>query len=140
VLKVILCVLSVFSVGFASAGTPFFKCESPDGKITFSATILEQPFVCKDLIQEAYAKSESDIRRYNARVMQLKKYRTDFQKNLKVGDYSYDGLVIEVKRPIAKIQTRNAEKWFKIDELMPQDYLERSQRLRLEAGDGEAQK
>lgn len=36
---------------------------------------------------------------------------------LKVGDETNCGLVIEVKSPIAKIQTNVGEKWFKIDRL-----------------------
>jgi TPR repeat protein len=40
-----------------------------------------------------------------------------FRKALKVGDSSHCGLVIEVKPPIAKIQTMAGERWLKIEQL-----------------------
>ncbi len=42
-----------------------------------------------------------------------------WQKTLKTGDESNCGLVIEVKRPIAKIQTASGERWLKVEQLYP---------------------
>jgi hypothetical protein len=43
-----------------------------------------------------------------------------FQKDLKVGDVAQQGLIIEVKRPIARVQTAERERWYRIDKLLPQ--------------------
>lgn len=42
-----------------------------------------------------------------------------FRKSLQTGDESNCGLVIEVKRPIAKIQTASGERWLKVEQLYP---------------------
>jgi hypothetical protein len=42
-----------------------------------------------------------------------------FRENLKIGDRASAGLVIDVKPPIARIQTSTNERWFRIDELQP---------------------
>ncbi|VAW73819.1 hypothetical protein MNBD_GAMMA12-3695, partial [hydrothermal vent metagenome] len=42
-----------------------------------------------------------------------------FRTIVKVGSRSHCGLVIEVKRPIAKIQTRIGERWLRINQLYP---------------------
>lgn len=42
-----------------------------------------------------------------------------FRDGLRIGDRSAAGLVIDVKPPIAKIQTATGERWFRIDELQP---------------------
>lgn len=42
-----------------------------------------------------------------------------FRETIKVGDDSSEGLVIEVKRPIVKIQTNRGQRWFRIDEIAP---------------------
>lgn len=42
-----------------------------------------------------------------------------WRKTLKTGDESNCGLVIEVKRPIAKIQTASGERWLKVGQLYP---------------------
>jgi hypothetical protein len=44
---------------------------------------------------------------------------TRFREGLRIGDRSVAGLVIDVKPPIAKIQTATGERWFRIDELQP---------------------
>jgi TPR repeat protein len=42
-----------------------------------------------------------------------------FRKALKTGDESHCGLVIEVKPPIAKVQTMVGEMWLKVEQLFP---------------------
>jgi len=43
----------------------------------------------------------------------------EFRKELKRGDVSSFGLVIEVKKPLAKVQTQYNERWYRIDQLEP---------------------
>lgn len=42
-----------------------------------------------------------------------------FRERLKIGDRTSAGLVIEVRPPIARVQTDRGERWFRIDELYP---------------------
>lgn len=44
---------------------------------------------------------------------------SSFRDKLKIGDRATIGLVIDVKPPIAKIQTATTERWYRIDELLP---------------------
>jgi TPR repeat protein len=48
------------------------------------------------------------------------KVATDFRSTLKVGSDSHCGLVIEVKPPIARVQSMIGEVWLKIEQLFPQ--------------------
>ena len=43
----------------------------------------------------------------------------EFRKTVKVGDDTHCGLAIEVKTPIAKVQTAIGELWMKIAQLYP---------------------
>lgn len=52
--------------------------------------------------------------------LQLEQRAVAFRKSLNTGDESNCGLVIEVKRPIAKIQTESGEHWLKVEQLYPQ--------------------
>jgi uncharacterized protein len=45
---------------------------------------------------------------------------SEFRKELKVGSDSHCGLVIEVKPPIARVQSMIGEVWLKIEQLFPQ--------------------
>lgn len=45
---------------------------------------------------------------------------TSFRRIVKVGDDSHCGLVIELKRPLIKIQTIAGERWFKISQIYPE--------------------
>lgn len=60
---------------------------------------------------------ENQIKRQQQ--MQREKLAKLFRKNISIGDDSHCGLVIEVKKPIVKIQTVSGEKWFKIKQLYP---------------------
>ena len=42
-----------------------------------------------------------------------------FRTNLKLGDDNHCGLVVEVKKPIVKVQAAIGEKWLKIDQIYP---------------------
>lgn len=46
----------------------------------------------------------------------------DFWSGMKVGDKTHVGMVIEVKAPIAKIQTQGKEQWYEIEALLPKDF------------------
>jgi len=72
---------------------------------------------------------EESNRRYAEGKAELDRGAALFRKGLKVGDRTNLGLVIEIKRPIAKVQTRNGESWFRIEELTPDDYHQRSKEL-----------
>jgi TPR repeat protein len=48
------------------------------------------------------------------------KVASDFRNTLKVGSDSHCGLVIEVKPPIARVQSMIGEVWLKIEQLFPQ--------------------
>jgi hypothetical protein len=41
------------------------------------------------------------------------------QTKLKVGDNTHCGMVIEIKRPVIKIQTMVGERWFKVNQIYP---------------------
>jgi TPR repeat protein len=43
----------------------------------------------------------------------------DFRLRLDVGTETQYGMIIEMKRPIAKVQTKTGERWFKVGELLP---------------------
>jgi hypothetical protein len=43
----------------------------------------------------------------------------EYRKSLQSGSDSHCGLVIEVKPPIAKVQTMIGEMWFKIEQIYP---------------------
>jgi len=42
-----------------------------------------------------------------------------FRQKLAVGDQTHCGMVIELKRPIVKVQTFDGEKWFRVAQLFP---------------------
>jgi TPR repeat protein len=44
----------------------------------------------------------------------------EFRRQLAVGNDSHCGLIVEVKGPIAKVQTMIGEMWLKVDQLFPQ--------------------
>jgi hypothetical protein len=43
-----------------------------------------------------------------------------FRSKLDVGTETQNGMIIEMKRPIVKVQTKAGERWFKVDELFPE--------------------
>jgi hypothetical protein len=54
-----------------------------------------------------------------SRITSLATQISNFRTGLDVGDDSNCGLVIEVKKPVVKVQTSQGEHWLKIEELYP---------------------
>ncbi len=93
----------------SAAQAEIFKCVKPDG-VAFFDDKKHPSLSCTSMNLESDEKAlkptgKSEILR--------------FRKNLKIGDRTQHGLVIEVRRPIAKIQTAFDERWFRIDSLLP---------------------
>lgn len=61
------------------------------------------------------AKQVAEAQRITARNDAASKFRT----TIKAGDDTHCGLVIEVKKPIVKIQTSIGERWLKINQVFP---------------------
>lgn len=98
----------------SAAQAEIYKCWKPDGIVFFSdnpksslscTSMNLEPMIINEPVRHTKPSSKSEILR--------------FRKHLKVGDRTLYGLVIEVKRPIAKIQTVNGEQWFRIEALLP---------------------
>jgi TPR repeat protein len=53
------------------------------------------------------------------RELKAKKRNQDFRAKLKAGDNTHCGMVIEIRRPLLKIQTMAGDKWFKVDKIFP---------------------
>lgn len=83
----------------------------------FTSTDKEKFNSAKNL--EATANKDASQRRYVDQQEQRKLLIAQFRKNIKPGDYSSMGLIVEVKPPIAQIQTNDVLKWVRIDELLP---------------------
>lgn len=61
---------------------------------------------------------DSDSAADNQVALVEKRY-SDFRKSIASGNDTHCGMVIEVKRPLIKIQTLIGEKWFKLEQLFP---------------------
>jgi hypothetical protein len=46
----------------------------------------------------------------------------NFRRALKIGDESHCGLVVEIQRPVAKVQAMIGEVWLKVEQLHPKGY------------------
>jgi hypothetical protein len=46
----------------------------------------------------------------------------NFQRNIVVGTMAKQGLVIELRPAICLVQTPKAQRWFRADELLPEDW------------------
>lgn len=97
--KCLAVLLAIATTGAASAGQ-LFKCTAPDGQVIYINQPTRNGSSCI-----ALTPSKADIDK--------------FRKNLKPGDTANKGLVIEVKPPLAKVQTVDSERWFRIDQLEP---------------------
>ena len=51
--------------------------------------------------------------------LKAKKRIQDFRAKLKVSDNTHCGMIIEIKKPLMKIQTMAGDKWFKVDKIFP---------------------
>ncbi len=65
--------------------------------------------------QQKSSKAEQQRNAYELR----EKLGLAFRSSLKIGSESHCGLVVEIKAPIAKIESSIGEKWLKIDQLYP---------------------
>jgi hypothetical protein len=90
-----------------------YKCQSDSGQVTYTRTkpapLSRDAVECEKLTRDNPASSK------NSEIDSILK----FQKNLKIGDYTSNGLVIDVKPPIAKVQIGDSERWYRIDTLKP---------------------
>lgn len=82
----------------------------------------------KEIEADTYRKSDArkkqeaaDLEEYRAanRQAALLKKLPAYRAKLAVGDDTHCGMVIEIKRPIVKVQTVVGEKWFKVVQLFP---------------------
>lgn len=121
-----------FGVLFLAASQAYgqlYKCDHPDGTKTYTNKVLDPPIKCADLMVLRAQREEESNRRYSEAMAALGRDAALFRKGLKIGDRTNLGLVIEIKRPIAKIQARDGETWFRIEDLAPIDYHQRSKDL-----------
>lgn len=75
--------------------------------------------------KEQIAKQKAEKEKQRSEAIRLTEKRIsqapEFRQNLSIGDMTTFGMVIDINRPIAKIQTKDSnEKWFKIDQLLPE--------------------
>lgn len=77
------------------------KCLAGDNQLTY--TDRPSDIGLRECVRITWSRSEMAV----------------FQKTLAVGSRTRDGLVIEIKLPIAKVQTQTGERWFRVDELAP---------------------
>lgn len=127
VLRYLAC--GILVVASSLAYGQLYKCDNPDGTTTFSNQVLGPPSKCVDLIALRAKREAEANRRYEEAKAELDREMASFRKGLKVGDRTDFGLVIEVKRPIAKIQARDGETWFRIADLDPPGHLKRRMNL-----------
>lgn len=71
----------------------------------------------KDTLSELREKAEQEVRRNE--MLALKSEITTYRENLKSGDDSHCGLVIEVKETVVMIQTMVGQSWIKVNEIYP---------------------
>lgn len=88
----------------ASAFADVYKCPDEDGQVTYSSKRESER--CEFVASESISPKQISA-------------APAFRAKLKIGDMTTMGLVVEVKRPIAKIQTDRGERWYRIDALFP---------------------
>ena len=106
----------------------FWNCKDKDGKT--SLTNLEKDTIGKDcvMVQKQRLTVVPSTRPSNdpspaTRYAKDSAYRTQvdsFRASLKPGDKTDQGLVIEVKAPIVRVQRPQGEHWVRVEELFPQ--------------------
>ena len=106
----------------------FWNCKDKDGKT--SLTNLEKDTIGKDcvMVQKQRLTVAPSARPANAtspatRYAKDSAYRTQvdsFRASLKPGDKTDQGLVIEVKAPIVRVQRPQGDHWLRVEELFPQ--------------------
>ena len=97
-----------------SPDNPKLRVISPEGGPGCQYLASQPPGACRALaipVQSSAPAAAADTPQSDA--------TADFRKRLKIGDRTSAGLVIDIKPPIARIQTATTERWFRIDELQP---------------------
>jgi TPR repeat protein len=110
--------LKTYRKAFASAKTSndllkvgmVYLDDDPEGLVAKSTPILMK------LQREEAKKEEAEAKKQQAAI---KKKQQKFQAKIKAGDDTHCGMIIEVKKPVVKIQTMVGGKWFKITQLYP---------------------
>lgn len=87
-----------------------YEYDDPD-KLVPKAIIKYNQLLAKRGL-EALRKAESDKRKCNEQL-------ATWRHSLKIGDQTNLGMVIEIKKPILKVQTFLGERWFNINQLYP---------------------
>ena len=106
----------------------FWNCKDKDGKT--SLTNLEKDTIGKEcvMVQRQRLTVVPSTRPSSnsspaARYAKDSAYRTQvdsFRASLKPGDRTDQGLVIEVKAPIVRVQREKGDHWLRVEELFPQ--------------------
>lgn len=74
---------------------------------------------CTNVSERLRAREGQIDKREKAVRATLEKYAPSFRRDLKPGDESTDGLIVEVRPKIALVQTGTTAKWLRIDKLLP---------------------
>jgi hypothetical protein len=108
--------LAVFTIAitFSQSYADIWECTEPGGGKRFDTKPTPE-FDCKQLTSTPPIPASSP----SPKPLTTQQIAT-FRNNIKIGDHAALGLVIEVKKPIAKLQLwRGGERWFQIDQLAP---------------------
>jgi len=91
-----------------------YEFDDPDGLIGKAKTNLDRLWAkeSEKEFKKAESKAAAEKRKFKAKV-------ASFRERLKIGDFTNAGMVVEVRRPIVKIQTILGEHWFNIKQLYP---------------------
>lgn len=103
---VVICAITAYATA-APAIADMWECDEPGGGKRFTQ-IEADAAGCKQLTitpKPLTAEQKQKI--------------LEFRGSIKSGIYSSIGLVVEVKRPIALVQTRIGQRWYRVDELFP---------------------
>lgn len=87
-----------------------------DGEFIKRGRIVKKEKLVFESPEQAYLKAEESA---NKERVERNVKNQNFRKKLKVGDYCSKGLVVEIKNPLANVQTTNGLKWYRIDNLYP---------------------
>ncbi len=99
-------------------GRPFFTVDKRDMENAQSCELVARENVVPP--QAPQVQRPSRLQLYN----RDPKYRAKvdkFRSSMKIGDKADSGLVVELKPPLALLQASTGVRWFRMDELFPQD-------------------
>ena len=110
--KILLILLLAVVSGRAAAD--IYECEEAGGGKSFTADKAEaEAKKCKQL---TVTPTPPPVRKPPT-AQQI----VNFRRNIKSGDSAWQGLVVEVKPPVAMVQpARGQARWYRIDELVPE--------------------